>query len=88
MLNKINFDSKIVLEIVRNILKTTPGVDMDKPIEINSFYDGVQKVVISFHSKSEIINIYDLAIKIQESVYFKLIRDLDLNKLSVVVIVN
>lgn len=88
MLNKINFDSKIVLQIIRNILKTTPGVDMDKPIEINTFYDGIQKVVICFHSKNEIINIYDLAIKIQELVYFKLIRDLDLNKLSVIVVVN
>lgn len=84
---KIVFNFEIINEIVHNILSLTPGVDMKKDIKVDFDQKSIPIVSITFSHQSDISNIYDLCIEIQDLVYYKLSKDFDLKQLFVNVIV-
>jgi uncharacterized alkaline shock family protein YloU len=67
---------------VADILNKIPGIDHDKQLNINVM-NSKGRIDIVFAPLSSIYNIYDIVKEVQDSVYFKLTKIFDLDKLNV-----
>ncbi len=83
-MKNINIKSEVLISIVKTILSTIPGIDAKKPIGINFISnDDIPTINISYYPNPDILNIYDLSLKIQDIIYFKICNDFDLSNLIV-----
>lgn len=79
---KIFFDKDIVASIVGIVLSTTPGISVHDEPTVDIFVNE-PRIEIKFQPSDSISNIYDVSLKIQEIVYYKIVRQFDLSQLVV-----
>lgn len=79
---KISFSNDVIKEMIINILSTTPGVasDFNKNVEISIINTNID---VKYAPDPSLTNVYDLSCKIQDSIYHKIMSELDLAKLIV-----
>lgn len=85
-LHKINVQTDVLVNLVRGMMETIPGIDNALGYEISFNQEHQPVLTIKYHPSDEVVNIYDLSLKIQDIVYFKIYNDFDLKSLVVNVI--
>jgi uncharacterized alkaline shock family protein YloU len=80
--NRINYDESLVLHLIANIVAKTPGVDIhnDFNITINETHTALN---IVFKPLPYVVNIFQIARKIQDAVYFNVKKTFDLYNIVV-----
>ena len=82
-LRKIGINLKIINDVLSNVLETIPGVaNVPKPC-IEFQQDDIPHITITFAPMEDIVNVFDLCVKIQNIVYYRLLNDFDLQKIKV-----
>ena len=82
--NKIEISSALLIDIVQGMVEEIPGVDVSTPISVQILEENDYTIVrIKCKAKKEMVNIFELAMQIQEIVYFKLTKDLDAENITV-----
>ena len=77
-LSKIEISPSLLIDIIRNMAESVPGVDVKSPINIKIVTENDTSVIkIKCKALKEFVNLFELALSIQEAVYFKLTKDLD-----------
>ncbi|WEK83179.1 MAG: hypothetical protein L3I91_00520 [Mycoplasma sp.] len=86
---RIGFNLEIVTELITNILSITPGVDMSQPIDIDLVENkSIPTITVRFFPTSDIINLYDLCINLQDLIYYKIVKGFDLDKSNIKILVQ
>lgn len=79
----INLQTDILINLVRSMMDSIPGVDNTQPIDITYCQEATPTLSIAYCPNDDVINVYDLSLKIQDLIYFKIYHDFDLQKLTV-----
>ena len=77
-LSNIEISTDLLIDIIKGLIGTVPGVNIEDKVDIK-IGEERNKAVITIKCKAtkEIINLFQLALSIQEIVYFKLSKDFD-----------
>jgi uncharacterized alkaline shock family protein YloU len=80
--NRINYDESLVLHLVANIIAKTPGVNIhdDFNVTINETHTVINVV---FKPLPYVVDIFQIARKIQDTVYFNIKKTFDLYNIIV-----
>ena len=82
--NKIEISGALLVDIVQGMVEEVPGVDNSTPITVQFSEENNNSIVrIKCKAKTEMVNLFELAMQIQEIVYFKLTKDLDAENITV-----
>jgi hypothetical protein len=65
------------------MLESIPGVANDPKPCIEFQQDDTPHITIIFTPMEDIVNVFDLCVKIQNIVYYRLLNDFDLQKIKV-----
>ena len=77
-LSKIEISTTLLIDILRSMVESVPGVDDKELIDIKVVTEnGTSVIKIKCKAQKEFVNLFELALSIQEVVYFKLTKDLD-----------
>ncbi|MBQ6954549.1 MAG: hypothetical protein IJP83_00520 [Mycoplasma sp.] len=82
-LKKIGINSSIINDVLSNVLESIPGVANDPKPCIEFQQDDTPHITITFTPMEDIVNVFDLCMKIQNIVYYRLLNDFDLQKIKV-----
>lgn len=82
-LKKIGINSSIINDVLSNVLESIPGVANDPKPCIEFQQDDTPHITITFTPMEDIVNVFDLCVKIQNIVYYRLLNDFDLQKIKV-----
>ena len=83
-LSKIEISTTLLIDILRNMVESVPGVDVKSPINIKVVTENDASVIkIKCKALKEFVNLFELALSIQEAVHFKLTKDLDGENIAV-----
>ncbi|MDR0985860.1 MAG: hypothetical protein LBL60_02830 [Mycoplasmataceae bacterium] len=75
--SKIAYDESLVIHMVVDVMSTVPGVDKNKSLNV-VLSASHKQIDVFFTPLSSILNIYDLANRIQSIIYMKLKKTFDL----------
>ena len=83
--SKIEISTSLLIDIIRSMVESVPGVDDKSPINIKIVTeDGTSTVIkIKCKAQKEFVNLFELALSIQEAVHFKLTKDLNGGNIAV-----
>ncbi|MDR0825854.1 MAG: hypothetical protein LBM72_01155 [Mycoplasmataceae bacterium] len=62
--DRINYDESLIIRIITNIMQKTPGVSVDDELSV-LVSDKHDKVDVIFAPLKQIVNVHDLAKKLQ-----------------------
>ena len=83
-LSKIEISTSLLIDILHNLVESVPGVDVKSPINIKIVSEnGTSVIKIKCKAQKEFVNLFELALSIQEVVHFKLTKDLDGDDIAV-----
>ena len=82
-LTKIGINSNIINDVLCGVVESIPGVTNNPKPHIDFCQDGIPHITITFTPMEDIVNVFDLCMKIQDVVYYRLINDFDLKKIKV-----
>ena len=80
MRNSSHFEisTELLKDIIKGLIEEVPGINNDAKVDIIITEENhVPSVKIKCSAKKEFVNIFQLALSIQEIVYFKLSKDFD-----------
>ncbi|GHU30728.1 hypothetical protein FACS1894166_00900 [Bacilli bacterium] len=76
-IDRINYDESLIIRIITNIIQKTPGISVDDELNV-AVSDKHNSIDVTLAPLNNIINVYDLAKKLQESIYYQVIKIFDL----------
>lgn len=85
--NKIFFTNEVIDSLIMEIVNKIPGIDKNKKIEIN-FNERKMKINVELSVKKDIINIFEVIKQIQNYIFFKMCKMLDIKHFNVDVFIK
>ena len=77
-LSNIEISTDLLIDIIDGLIGTIPGVDTQTKADIKVLEENNRPVImIKCKATKEILNLFQLALSIQEFVYFKISNDFD-----------
>ncbi|MDR0739538.1 MAG: hypothetical protein LBF00_01460 [Mycoplasmataceae bacterium] len=81
-INRINYDESLVITLVANVLAKTPGVNVNGDFNV-TLNDSHTVLDVVFTPLPHIFNVFQIARKVQDSIYFVIKRNFDLYNIIV-----
>ena len=82
--NFLGISKDLLIDIIGQIVRKTPGVDNTKKVNINIEKKSSNLIVkVEFYPSEDIINIYDLCLRLQSLIHFQMTKHFDMKNINV-----
>ncbi len=82
--NFLGISKDLLIDIIGQIVRKTPGVDNTKKVNIDIEKKSSNLIVkVEFYPSEDIINIYDLCLRLQSLIHFQMTKHFDMKNINV-----
>lgn len=82
--NFLGISKDLLIDIIGQIVRKTPGVDNTKKVNIDIEKKSSNLIVkVEFYPSEDIINIYDLCLRLQSLIHFQMTKYFDMKNINV-----
>jgi hypothetical protein len=85
--DRINYDESLVIRLVANIVSKVPGVDVNDNFNV-TINEKHTMLNIVFKPLPDVLNVFQIARKVQETVYYNVKKTFDLYNITINVVID
>ncbi|MDR1234510.1 MAG: hypothetical protein LBJ97_00290 [Mycoplasmataceae bacterium] len=85
--DRINYDESLVIRLVANIVSKVPGVDVNDNFNV-TINEKHTVLGIIFKPLPDVLNVFQIARKVQETVYYNVKKTFDLYNITINVVID